>query len=190
MEPKNYSTRILRRLVKISSFILLLFITLSQNSIAQCNLKKDVDEFSKRVVIEGSMVKLISVFPLAYGLDPWDLSMQFRLVNDTLRLTLKHASQSVASAVSSMIFKFKDDSVFTIANKLYSSEAEGGAYRYEFSIFSLPKELLIKFSSTNLSKYRVIFEYFPQNGVYDKEASKDVSNTIKKDAICLLKELK
>lgn len=170
-------------------FILAIIFHLSYSSIySQCNLNRKKDDFGSSQTVDSEDVTLADVFPVFGSKFPWRLDMKFRL-KDSLQLIVTHASQSHASSVGLIYFKFTDGTVIQKEVPLGSSEYNGRyGYSYEYTFFVLTKVELDLFATKDLVKFKAYFRHFTDYPVVEKDIKKSSIENIRKDAICMREE--
>lgn len=167
-----------------------IFILCSQSSYSQCNLERSKDEFTSVQTVNSHSIEIASVIPFSEKKDPWNLAMSFYKFDANLQLVITFSSPYHAYEVSSIFFKFKDESVIKMSKALTYSDFKSNSLSYKFAYFLLTKEDLMKFASEDLIKFHVEFYRFDENPVFEKEIKNKIMEKIKKDASCMLLEVK
>jgi len=152
-------------------------------------LSKKVDQFTSKTSVMSEDRTLASVFPIIGSKKPWDLVMSFSLLDKDISFVITHQSQSYSSIVNSISFKFEDGTVIVKNGPGNSGDYNTGlGYKYTFSVFSLTKDELAKFASSNLSLVSADFNYFPDSPTIQSEIKKKSVGLIINDAKAILKE--
>lgn len=162
----------------------------SQSLYAQCDLERSKDEFTSVQTIYSNPIEIANVIPFSEKKDPWFLSMSIYKIESNIQLAMAFSSPYYTYEVSSIIFKFKDESVIKMSKPLKYFDYKSNIYKYKYTYFLLSKEDLMKLASEDLIKYRVEFYHFDECPFYEKELKKKIIEKIRKDASCMLLEIK
>jgi hypothetical protein len=175
------------------SFFWVLSVTLlisSQNLFSQCKLESKTDEFSSIKTINSPDVTLVSIEPFGSTNSFWNLDMCFKILNNALQIQVTHASQSYSSRLDFIYFKFKDGTLIKKTEVVNTGNYNSGhGYDYTYTTFSLTKDELLKFSSTELDKFQAEFTHFTDYAHIEKDIKTKSVGKILKDANCILSEL-
>lgn len=176
-----------KKLLFLLMFVLLLC---SQSLYSQCKLERTKDDFSSSQTVYSRDVTIASVFPLIGSKKPWDLIMNFWLIDNSYSMCIAHHSQSNSSELSAIFFKFQDG---TIVKKEMPSRTQdyntGLGYSYTFTFFNLTKEELKIFASKNLLKFQADLKNNRDYPIVEEDIKKQSIDKIRKDANCILTEI-
>ena len=173
-------------------FFLLLTIALlssSQSLFSQCKLDSKTDEFSSIKTINSQDITLVSIEPFGSSKGFWNLDVCFVIYDNTLQIKVTHASQTYSSVLDYIYFKFKDGTLIKKTEVVNTGDySSGHGYKYSFTTFSLTKDELMKFASTELEKFQAEFTHFPDYAHVEKDVKAKSVDKISKDANCVLSE--
>jgi len=156
---------------------------------SQCKLERKKDDFGTGYSVSTQDVNLASVFPLLGSKKPWELVMNFMMIDGTIAVTVTHQSQKYSSSLSSIYFKFKDGSIIKKTSPSTTGTYNSGfAYEYEFTGFFITKEELELFASKDLLKFQAVFSYFPDYPLVEENLKPKSIEKIRNDANCILDE--
>lgn len=177
--------------IKVTFFILLSLLS-CQQIFSQCKLDKKKDDFTSEESITTKDVTIAYVFPILQGdKKPWNVDMCFISIDSIIGFILTHQSQGWSTEIDAVYFKLDNGTVIKKEDRFSEGEySTGGAYTFKFSRFKLTKEELTNFSNNKIEKVRIVFAYFPDYPVYEKELKDKKNMALKEVASCLLKELK
>lgn len=177
-------------ITKCHSFlIVVVLVFVVQSLYPQCKLNIIKDDFDSSKSASSKEVTIASVFPVIGSKKPWDLVMNFMLIDGSVLISVTHQSQKYSSSISSIIFKFTDGTVLNKEKPNAITDYNTGlGYVYKSTGFLLTKEELELFASKDLLKFRAIFKYFPDYPVVEENIKSKSVEKIRKDAACMLDE--
>ena len=176
--------------LKFATLIFLAFLW-NQRLYSQCKLTTKKDEFTSKITINTENLTIADVFPIIGDKQPWDVTISFYKVDDALAFVLTHESQSYSDDINEIYLKLDDGTVIKKDKRLSDGSYNTGfGYSYKFSVFGLTKDELSSLSKNKVIKLRIVFSYFPDYPVYEKDLKDKKSSALKQMASCLLTEVK